>query len=79
MFHRLARDQNSPLGPCSSTRRHFRARTFRAFHRADKQRNIANQFHTDDDSALAVLTYAVQNLGVEHGQFDRDRLNAIDC
>jgi len=29
-------------------------------------RNIANQFHLDDDSALAVLTYAVEHLGVEH-------------
>ncbi|CAE6491230.1 unnamed protein product [Rhizoctonia solani] len=29
-------------------------------------RNIANQFHPEDDSALAVLTYAVENLGVEH-------------
>ncbi|KAK7467278.1 hypothetical protein VKT23_004336 [Stygiomarasmius scandens] len=29
-------------------------------------RNIANQFHLDDDSALAVLTYAVDHLGVEH-------------
>ncbi|KAI0056984.1 carbonic anhydrase [Artomyces pyxidatus] len=29
-------------------------------------RNIANQFPVDDDSALAVLTYAVEHLGVEH-------------
>ncbi|EMD31081.1 hypothetical protein CERSUDRAFT_89485 [Gelatoporia subvermispora B] len=29
-------------------------------------RNIANQFHPDDDSALAVLTYAVEHLGVTH-------------
>jgi len=29
-------------------------------------RNIANQFHLDDDSALSVLTYAVNVLGVEH-------------
>ncbi|KAF4576711.1 Carbonic anhydrase [Pleurotus pulmonarius] len=29
-------------------------------------RNIANQFHPDDDSAQAVLTYAVDHLGVEH-------------
>ncbi|KZO97673.1 carbonic anhydrase [Calocera viscosa TUFC12733] len=29
-------------------------------------RNIANQFHPDDDSALSVLTYAIENLGVEH-------------
>ncbi|EIM87607.1 carbonic anhydrase [Stereum hirsutum FP-91666 SS1] len=29
-------------------------------------RNIANQFHADDDSALAVLSYAVENVGVEH-------------
>ncbi|KAK0197020.1 carbonic anhydrase [Armillaria mellea] len=29
-------------------------------------RNIANQFHLDDDSALSALTYAVDHLGVEH-------------
>ncbi|KAH0833869.1 carbonic anhydrase [Lanmaoa asiatica] len=29
-------------------------------------RNIANQFHTDDDSALAVLAYAIGVVGVEH-------------
>ncbi|KAF8591743.1 carbonic anhydrase [Ramaria rubella] len=29
-------------------------------------RNIANQFHPDDDSALSVLKYAVDMLGVEH-------------
>jgi len=29
-------------------------------------RNIANQFHLHDDSALSVLTYAVDVLGVEH-------------
>ncbi|OCH83839.1 carbonic anhydrase [Obba rivulosa] len=29
-------------------------------------RNIANQFHLDDDSALAVLTYAVEHVGVTH-------------
>ncbi|KAF5357925.1 hypothetical protein D9756_001434 [Leucocoprinus leucothites] len=29
-------------------------------------RNIANQFHPDDDSALAVLEYAVNFLGVKH-------------
>ncbi|TDL27049.1 carbonic anhydrase [Rickenella mellea] len=29
-------------------------------------RNIANQFHLDDDSALSVLSYAVEHLGVEH-------------
>ncbi|KAG2344199.1 carbonic anhydrase [Suillus weaverae] len=29
-------------------------------------RNIANQFHLDDDSALSVLTYAVKVVGVEH-------------
>ncbi|KAG7092714.1 hypothetical protein E1B28_009044 [Marasmius oreades] len=29
-------------------------------------RNIANQFHSDDDSVLAVLTYAVDFVGVEH-------------
>ncbi|EIW56302.1 carbonic anhydrase [Trametes versicolor FP-101664 SS1] len=29
-------------------------------------RNIANQFRLDDDSALAVLTFAVANLGVSH-------------
>lgn len=31
-------------------------------------RNIANQFHHNDDSANAVLTYAVKNLGVQHGE-----------
>ncbi|KAH9886646.1 carbonic anhydrase [Cubamyces lactineus] len=29
-------------------------------------RNIANQFHPEDDSALAVLTYAVAHVGVSH-------------
>lgn len=29
-------------------------------------RNIANQFHTYDDSAVSALTFAVQALGVEH-------------
>jgi len=29
-------------------------------------RNIANQFHLDDDNALSVLAYAVDILGVEH-------------
>ncbi|KAI0698744.1 carbonic anhydrase [Earliella scabrosa] len=29
-------------------------------------RNIANQFHLDDDSALSVLDYAVEHLGVSH-------------
>jgi len=29
-------------------------------------RNIANQFHLHDDSALSVLTYAVKAVGVEH-------------
>jgi len=29
-------------------------------------RNIANQFHPNDDSALSVLTYAVEHLGVQH-------------
>ncbi|KAG2119408.1 carbonic anhydrase [Suillus clintonianus] len=29
-------------------------------------RNIANQFHLHDDSALSVLTYAVKVVGVEH-------------
>ncbi|KAI8996231.1 carbonic anhydrase [Trametes punicea] len=29
-------------------------------------RNIANQFHPDDDSALSVLTYAVAHVGVQH-------------
>lgn len=30
---------------------------------------IFSQFHPDDDSAQAVLTYAVDHLGVEHGAF----------
>jgi len=29
-------------------------------------RNIANQFHLDDDNALSVLTYAVDELGASH-------------
>ncbi|EGO02991.1 hypothetical protein SERLA73DRAFT_150539 [Serpula lacrymans var. lacrymans S7.3] len=29
-------------------------------------RNIANQFHNDDDNALSVLYYAVKHVGVEH-------------
>ncbi|KAI1791404.1 carbonic anhydrase 1 [Ganoderma leucocontextum] len=29
-------------------------------------RNIANQFHLDDDSAVSVLTYAVEHVKVEH-------------
>lgn len=29
-------------------------------------RNVANQFHTHDDSAVSALTFAVQALGVEH-------------
>ncbi|KAF9232890.1 carbonic anhydrase [Melanogaster broomeanus] len=29
-------------------------------------RNIANQFHLEDDSALSVLSYAVEFVGVEH-------------
>ncbi|EIW56303.1 carbonic anhydrase [Trametes versicolor FP-101664 SS1] len=29
-------------------------------------RNIANQFHLNDDSALSVLTYAVAHVGVQH-------------
>lgn len=31
-------------------------------------RNIANQFSLTDDSALSVLTYGVEALGVEHGE-----------
>ena len=30
-------------------------------------RNIANQFHIDDDSALSVLAFAIEELGIEHG------------
>jgi hypothetical protein len=30
-------------------------------------RNIANQVHTDDDSVLSVITYAVSVVGIEHG------------
>lgn len=29
-------------------------------------RNVANQFHSHDDSAVSALTFAVQALGVEH-------------
>jgi hypothetical protein len=32
-------------------------------------RNIAGQFSETDDSAMSVLTYAVEALGVEHGEF----------
>lgn len=31
-------------------------------------RNIAGQFSETDDSAMSVLTYAVEALGVEHGE-----------
>lgn len=31
-------------------------------------RNIAGQFSEQDDSAMSVLTYAVEALGVEHGE-----------
>lgn len=30
------------------------------------QRNVANQFHPDDDSANGLLEYAVGPVGVEH-------------
>ncbi|KAG2106860.1 carbonic anhydrase [Suillus cothurnatus] len=29
-------------------------------------RNVANQFHLHDDSALSVLTFAIKEVGVEH-------------
>jgi carbonic anhydrase len=29
-------------------------------------RNVANQFHLHDDSALSVLTFAVKEVGIEH-------------
>lgn len=29
-------------------------------------RNVANQFHLHDDSALSVLTFAIKEIGVEH-------------
>ncbi|KAI0308631.1 carbonic anhydrase [Amylostereum chailletii] len=32
-------------------------------------RNIANQFRLDDDNAVSALTYAIDQLGVEHGAF----------
>lgn len=32
-------------------------------------RNIAGQFSETDDSAMSVLTYAVEALGVEHGKW----------
>ncbi|KAG1898552.1 carbonic anhydrase [Suillus fuscotomentosus] len=32
-------------------------------------RNVANQFHLHDDSALSVLSFAVKEVGVEHGEF----------
>lgn len=31
-------------------------------------RNIANQFHDDDDSAKAVLEYGVHHLNASHGE-----------
>lgn len=31
-------------------------------------RNIANQFNLNDDSAMSVLTYGVEALGIEHGE-----------
>lgn len=33
------------------------------------QRNIANQFHENDDSAQAALAFAVQEAGVQHGMY----------
>ncbi|KAG6328313.1 hypothetical protein ID866_10776 [Astraeus odoratus] len=38
-------------------------------------RNIANQFHPDDDSALSVLAYAVNMLGVEHALLNPRSVN----
>lgn len=32
------------------------------------QRNVANQFRPDDDSANGLLEYAVGPVGVEHGK-----------
>lgn len=40
-------------------------------------RNIANQFHNDDDSARAVLEYAVKFLGVKHGKYLHYRCRMI--
>lgn len=33
-----------------------------------RQRNVANQFNPDDDSANGLLEYAVGPVGVEHGE-----------
>ncbi|KAF8335958.1 carbonic anhydrase [Cantharellus anzutake] len=33
-------------------------------------RNIANQFHSDDASALSVLQFAVESVGVQHACYD---------
>jgi hypothetical protein len=35
---------------------------------ANAQRNVANQFRPDDDSANGLLEYAVGPVGVEHGE-----------
>ncbi len=37
--------------------------------------DTSSQFHPDDDSAQAVLTYAVDHLGVEHGAFSLTSLS----
>lgn len=40
-----------------------------AYNLADRsQRNVANQFNPDDDSANGLLEYAVGPVGVEHGE-----------
>lgn len=36
-------------------------------------RNVANQFNPSDDSAMSVLTYGIQALGVEHGASPRHK------
>lgn len=36
-----------------------------------------SQFHPEDDSALAVLTYAVENLGVEHSTYALSRSHCL--
>lgn len=40
-------------------------------------RNIAGQFSESDDSAMSVLTYAVEALGVEHGKPGKGGISGV--
>ncbi len=51
----------------SVSRRRFRFPSSELFDSATNQRFLRSQFHPNDDSALSVLTYAVEHLGVQHG------------